>query len=437
MEIVAIGGYGEIGRNSTAIKIGEDVFILDLGLHVPNYVKLTQVEEIEKLSEHKLIAENAIPNIEYIKDWRDKVKAIVIGHAHLDHIGAVPFLASKFKAPILCTPFAALVLKSILSDLKKKFPNKIIPISPNSKVKIGSTEIEFISITHSTPQTILILLKNLATNEKILYANDFKLDVNPTLGRKASLEKIKSFSPDALIIECLYADDYRKMPSESIAAKMLEETLYAIKTQNLIILTTFASHVARIKKIIDIAFEIERKPIIIGRSFAKYLRAAEKTGLISLRKVELIPYKEKAKKILRIVQSAKGKFLLIVSGHQGEPGSLLGELVDGKLPLKLESGDIVIFSSTIIPAELNIQNRAALEQKLSALGVRIFKDLHVSGHCAREDLRDFILAAKPKNLFPTHGDEDKIEAFKSLAAELNYILGKNLFVLKNGDRKEI
>src|SRR3990172_11052444 len=161
MEICAVGGYGEVGKNMTAVKIGEDVIIFDMGLHLPNYVKVTEEEreEVLKLSPTHLKRAKAIPNDELIEDWRDNVKAIVTSHAHLDHIGAIPYLASRYNAPIICTTYTAEVIKKILQDENLKLPNKIQAVQPNQVVKITKKlKLEFINMTHSIPQTAMIVL---------------------------------------------------------------------------------------------------------------------------------------------------------------------------------------------------------------------------------------------------------------------------------------
>jgi len=132
VQIFAVGGYSEIGRNMTAIKVDDEVVICDMGIHLENYIRYTEDEDISKLTKEELTEQNAIPDISVIEGWRDKVKAIIPTHAHLDHIGAIPFLSDEFNAPIICTPFSAAVVNAILTDAKMRIKNKIIELNPNS-----------------------------------------------------------------------------------------------------------------------------------------------------------------------------------------------------------------------------------------------------------------------------------------------------------------
>src|SRR3989338_4489460 len=190
VEICTIGGYNEVGGNSTAVKIGNETYILDLGIHLENYIKYTKDEDIVSVAPKELMAAGAVPNISVIDDWKDKVKMLLPTHAHLDHIGALPYLANSFKAPIMCTPFTAEVLNGILTEDKIRLNNKIKSMSSNSMFKVSdNVKVEFIHVTHSTPQTAIIALH---TKEGIiLYANDFKLDLNPTLGNTPNFKRLE------------------------------------------------------------------------------------------------------------------------------------------------------------------------------------------------------------------------------------------------------
>jgi ribonuclease J len=179
-----------------------------------------------------------------------------------------------------------------------------------------------------------------------------------------------------------------------------------------------------------------RKVVFMGRSTAKYCYAAKDADVIDLfKQAEILKYSRQIRqKIKEIQQKGKDKYLLVVSGHQGEPQSALSKMIDGVYQWKFSPDDHVIFSSHVIPADINIRQREIMDQKLKKLGVRIFQDIHVSGHSSREDLRDMINMVKPKNIFPTHGEATMMNAFNSLATEMGYKLHKNLYPLTNGQR---
>ena len=190
VQIFAVGGYSEIGRNMTAIKVDDEVVICDMGIHLENYIRYTEDEDISRLTKEELTEQNAIPDISVIEGWKDKVKAIIPTHAHLDHIGAIPFLSDEFKAPIICTPFSAAVVNAILKDARMRIKNKIIELNPNSTYNLSKNiTIEFINITHSTPQTVMIAIHT--KYGTIIYANDFKLDMDPPLGKKPDFARLK------------------------------------------------------------------------------------------------------------------------------------------------------------------------------------------------------------------------------------------------------
>ena len=267
VEICAVGGFNEVGRNMTAVKIDDDVIIFDMGLQMPNYIKLTgeEIGEVIKLTESKLKRAEAVPQDQMIKDWRLNVRAIVITHAHLDHIGAVPYVASKYDSPVICTPFSAAVLRTILRDEKINLSNDIIELKSGQTMKIGKLELEFCHTTHSTPQTIIAALHT--KKGSILYGNDYKIDSQPTLGKPFSQETFKKIGDEgvlALIQDCLYSREQRKTPSEDVVKKLLRDVLLEVDSKGkAIIVTTFASHIARLKTIAEFGRTLNRKVVFM------------------------------------------------------------------------------------------------------------------------------------------------------------------------------
>ena len=441
IEIIAVGGHSEIGRNCTAIVVDNEAVLLDMGLHMENYINFTNDEDMRKaMSGEDLIRHDAVPNVNKIKDIWPKVKAILVTHAHLDHIGAIPFLADRFTdVPVYGSPYSIEVLRAILDDEKIKITNKLISKGVNSKFKVSDNfSIEFINMTHSVPQTVMILVKTKYGD--ILYANDFKFDNNPTLGEKPNykaLEQIgKSKNLKALIVDSLYADDPVKTPSEAIAKEMLKDVLLGTNSKGkVVVVTTFSSHIARLQSIISLGKKLNRKIVLMGRSLTKYVQAAESIGLVNFSKsCRLVTYGSQIQKFFK-KEAHPEKYLFVVTGHQGEPKAVLGKLVNRNW-LKFHPGDHIIFSSSIIPVEQNFLNRENLEKELSKHKVRIFRDVHVSGHGGREDLRDLVELVKPKFILPAHGNEKKSLAMKDLSIELGY-KPERIKILKNGVRLQI
>ena len=438
IEICTVGGYNEVGKNSTAIKVDNEVYILDLGIHLENYVKYTQDEDLVQINPKELMRTGSVPDISAIDDWKEKVKMVLPTHAHLDHVGAIPYLANNIKAPVMCTPFTAEVLKGILTEDKIKLSSKIKSMSANSSFQASqNVKVEFVHMTHSTPHTVMIALH---TKEGIiLYANDFKFDLFPTLGKKPNFKRLEELGKQkvlALICDSTYASDARKMPSESVAKQMLREVMLGIESKNKhVVVTTFSSHIARLNSIVEFGQKMGRKIVFMGRSMAKYVSAAESTGIANFtKKVDILKYGGQIKRKLNKIAKDRGKYLMVVTGHQGEPKSVLAKMMNGELKFRFLPEDHIIFSCKTIPTPTNIENRQKLEMNLKNFNVRIFKDIHQSGHAAREDLRDLINLVKPQHIIPAHGELRMTSALADLAVEMGYKKGNNVHVMGNGER---
>ncbi len=439
IELAAVGGFSEVGRNMTAVRIDNEVVVIDIGLHMENYVKLTNDEDILNISAEDLLTSDSVPNIKLIEDWTSMVKLIMPSHAHLDHVGGIPYLSKFFNAAdILATPFTTAVLRNILTEEKIRIKNKIRTLNVNSVYTLSdNVKIEFISITHSTPQSVVVAVHT--KNGTILYANDFKFDLYPTIGKKPDFEKLKQLGDNgvlALIIDSTYAGLHQKMPSESVAKEMLKDVLLGTDNANkAIIVTTFASHIARLKSIVEFGNKLKRKVVFLGRSLSKYVAAAESTGIVNLSKdAEIVKYSRQIKKRLkRIMKEGKEKYLLVVTGHQGEPGSTLCKMANNEFDFKFSPGDQIIFSCRVIPTPTNIANREQLEKQLNKHGVRIYTDIHVSGHSAREDHREMVQLVRPKHIIPAHGPLEMTSKMAELAYEMGYSPNK-VHLMKNGQR---
>jgi ribonuclease J len=439
IRIYSIGGYNEVGKNCTAVEVDDEVVVIDLGIHLEKYIKLTEDEDIVKLSGDRLMKVGAVPDISVLDNIKNKVKALIISHGHLDHMGAVPFISDRFKAPIICPPYTAELIRGILREDRMKLNNEIIPVSVNSSYQISENlKVELIHITHSIPHSTLVAIHT--KYGVVLYANDFKLDMHPTLGKKPNFKRMREISKEnvlALIVESTYSSDQRKMPSEQVAKEMLEDVLLGTDNKyNLIIVTTFSSHIARLKSIIEFGKKLDRKILFIGRSLSKYVSAAERIGLVNFTKdISMAKYSGQIQRVLRKVDKDRKRYLLVTTGHQGEPKSVLHKIAKKRFDFDLIPEDNVIFSCRTIPTPTNIQNRQILENELKRYGVRIFKDIHQSGHAAREDLRDFIKILNPRKLIPSHGTEEMRASLSELAKEMGYEPGTDVFLLKNGESR--
>jgi len=438
MEIATVGGFREVGKNMTALKVNDDAVVLDMGFYLPEIISFEEEGgDRKEITTEELRRIGAIPDDRVIKAWRRNVRAIALGHCHLDHIGAVPYMSNNYpNASILGTPYTLEVLKNMIFEEQLKVDNKFKLIQPNASIKVKNMEVEFINITHSTLQCAMMAVH---TKEGIvLYANDFKFDNHPVVGSKPNIKRLKELGKEgikALVVESLYAHDERKTPSEKVAREMLKDVMLTTENEdNLIVASSFASHIARIKSIIDFGEKLKRKIVILGRSMHKYIMAAENLKLINFsHRAEIIGYSRHIKRKLKeIEKQGRSRYLIICTGGQGEPGSVLQRMATNQMPFEFQEEDNIIFSNKVIPAEVNKANRKALEENLKKRKTRIFSNIHVSGHAGREDLRDLIKMTNPEHIIPAHGEIKMTSALKDLAIEMGYKDGKTVHQMDNG-----
>jgi len=432
IEILPLGGLGEVGRNMTAVRFDDQWVIIDMGIRL-DAVQAFEDLDISGMSSEELVNINAIPDDRLVR--KRNVRAIVLTHGHLDHIGAVGKLAHAYDAPIYGTPFTIeLVKKLVWEERTVKPKQEFVKVSPGDRIEIGDLEISFYHATHSIPQTVFVMLR--MGERAVLCASDFKLDGAPLLGPPADLDELHRVGREGVsiaLVGSVRVDEPGPTGSEAKARSMLEETMEKANSGGKALLaTTFSSHIARIKSMVDISFQLGRVPVLVGRSLRSYVSTALKLGLVSLpEEVSMYGSPESMRKFLKKANGSKGDYVVICTGHQGEPGSILSRIADRQLPFRISSGDRVIFSVSVIPNPINQSNRELLETKLLAQGARVYRDVHVSGHAARADTAEFLRLVSPEHLVPCHGTPEKLKAMAALGRELGY--GRpNIHLLENG-----
>lgn len=438
VEVIAIGGYEEVGKNMSAVKIGEDVVIFDMGIHLDR-VHIHEDTDMARMHSLDLIERGIIPDDTLMKEVDGKVRAIVFTHGHLDHIGAVGKLAHRYEAPLIGTPYTmGLIEKTIKSEKKFKVNNPLQVLNPGEKIQLSpDITLEFVHTTHSLPQTVNAALH---TSEGIIvYSNDFKFDNHQMLSPPPDYKRLRELGHQgvlALIVETTRMTEKQEVKtySEKVARLNLEDVMgQALTEKEGMIITTFSSHIERIQAICNIANQSDRQILLLGRSMERFGSIAEKLGILDLPPTASIYGSPKAvNRALAHADAKREDYLLVTTGHQGEVDALLPRIANNKTNFQVRRGDNVLISAPIIPSPMNIANRNVMEKRLKSSGARIYPNIHVSGHAGPEDHRDYIRMLNPEHIIPSHGDLEMLAAYTELAEEEGYKMGNNIHLLRNG-----
>jgi len=437
IEIIAVGGYEEVGRNMTAVRCGKEIVIFDMGLRL-DQLMIHEDAEVDQMHSLDLIRIKAIPDDTVMQTVEGSVKAIVCSHGHLDHIGAIPKLAHRYKAPIIATPYATeLIRQQISGERKFDVGNKLFALAAGQKYTISrNLVLEFVRTQHSIIDTVTPVLHT--PRGAIVYACDFKFDRTPVIGQPPDFARFRQIGKEgvlALIVESPYIHQPGRCPSERIARDLVRDVITSFEDdKNAMIVSTFSSHISRVKTIAECAHEIGKKPVFLGRSMEKYGVTAEQMKYVSFpRSTSVFGNRRTVDRFMRrMMKEGKEKFLPIVTGHQGEPGSILTRIALGDTPYSLSKGDKVIFSANIIPNQMNFAQRYRIEQCIKNAGGRIFDNLHVSGHAYREDHFEFLHMLNPQHIVPAHGGLNMTSNYVEFGGELGYTLNNDIHLMKNG-----
>jgi ribonuclease J len=442
IEISTVGGYEEIGRQMTAVRAGEEVVIFDMGLHLSE-VLLHDNVETEEMHSLDLIDLGAIPDDRIMSEINGEVSAIVPTHGHLDHIGALSKLAHRYDAPIVGTEFTIeLVKKQVHQESKFEVDNDLVKLGAGDTMTLdesGDLELEFVNVTHSIPQAINPVLHT--PEGAIVYGLDKRIDHNPVLGDPFNMDRFKEIANNEGVLcyfeDCTNAGKKGRTPSENVARTQLKDVMSRLEDYDGgIVATTFSSHVARIKSIVEFAREIDREPILLGRSMKKYGSIADRIGIVDFTHgLEMQGHRGGVEEALeRIMEEGKDSYLPVVTGHQGEPHAMLTRMSRDRTPFEFEEGDKVIFSARIIPEPINVGQRHQVENLLRKQGVRIYDDVHVSGHLRQEGLYEMLNTLNPDHLVPAHNDMGGYNDYVDMAENAGYTVGEDLHVSRNGQR---
>ncbi|MDL5361190.1 ribonuclease J [Halalkalicoccus sp. NIPERK01] len=440
IEIATIGGYEEVGRQMTAVRAGDDVVIFDMGLNLSKVLIHDNVQT-ETMHSLDLIDMGAIPDDRVMSDIEGDVQAIVPTHGHLDHIGALSKLAHRYNAPIVATPFTIELVKQEIEDENKfMVENDLQTMEGGETMEIGNgLELEFVHVTHSIIDAINPVLHT--PEGAIVYGLDKRMDHTPVIEDPIDMERFREIGREGegvlcYIEDCTNANKKGRTPSESVARRHLQDVMTSIEDYDGgIVATTFSSHIARVKSLVEFAREIDRTPILLGRSMEKYSGTAERLGFVDFpEEVGMFGHRKSVDRTFkRIMNEGKENFLPIVTGHQGEPRAMLTRMGRGETPYQLDDGDKVLFSARVIPEPTNEGQRYQSENLLQMQGARIYDEIHVSGHLCQEGHYAMLDALQPQNVIPAHQNMKGYSGYVNLAQNQGYELGRDLHVTHNGN----
>lgn len=440
IEIATIGGYEEVGRQMTAVRTGSDVVIFDMGLNL-SQVLIHDDVRTEQMHSLDLIDMGAIPDDRVMSDLEGDVQAIVPTHGHLDHIGAISKLAHRYNAPIIATPYTIELVREEVDDEDKfDVENDLVAMEAGETTSISDTVgLEFVNVTHSIIDAINPVLHT--PEGAIVYGLDKRIDHTPVLGDPFDMERFRQIGREGegvlcYIEDCTNAGRKGRTPSEAVARKHLKDVLYSIEDYDGgIVATTFSSHIARVKSLVEFADDIGRKPVLLGRSMEKYSGAAERLDYVDFPEDLGIHGHRKSvdRAFKRIMKEGKENFLPIVTGHQGEPRAMLTRIGRGETAYELEDGDKVIFSARVIPEPTNEGQRYQSERLLKMQGARIYDDIHVSGHLREEGHFEMLDALQPQHVVPAHQNLKGYAPYVDLCEDQGYQVGRDLHISRNGN----
>lgn len=411
-KVFALGGLGEVGKNMYCVMHGNELIIIDSGVLFPE--------------DELLGIDYVIPDYSFLKKNEDKIKGLFITHGHEDHIGSINFLLQTVKIPAIYAPNqAANLIRKKLADRNIKYDNIII-FDENSKFKFKNMEIEFISTTHSIPDSYCIVINT--PNGTIVETGDFKFDFTP-IGPMANLQKMAKIGEKGVTL-LLSESTNALTPGMSLSESRVDATLSDLFQKQLgrIIIATFASNVYRLKHIIETCKRNNRKVAIFGRSMETQIEIALESGYIADKNIFVTPEEANSMKPEEVC--------LLCTGSQGEPLAALSRIANGTdKKIKLLPTDTVIFSSSPIPG--NAQAISVTLNKLALKGVKTYtntslSEIHSSGHANQEELKLMLRLMKPKYLMPIHGEYRMLKAHADLAVACD-IPKENTFIMQNGE----
>ncbi|WP_180378863.1 ribonuclease J [Campylobacter lanienae] len=416
--ITPLGGLGEIGGNMTIFETNNDAIIIDIGMSFPT----ESMHGVDIL----------VPDFDYVRKIKDKIRGIIITHAHEDHIGAVPYFFKEFQFPIYATPLPLGMISNKFEEHGlKSFRSYFRPIEKRKVYELGEFEFELIHITHSIIDASALAITTKAGT--IIHTGDFKIDHTPIDGYPTDLNRLAYYGERGVL--CLLSDSTNSYKdgitkSESSVGKTFDSIFATAKGR--VIMSTFSSNIHRVYQAIERGIKHGRKVCVIGRSMERNLWTAIELGYVNLDRKIFIDANE-------VVKYPDNEVLIVTTGSQGETMSALYRMAtDEHKYIKIKPSDQVIISSKAIPG--NETSVSTILNFLLKSGANVahqdFSEIHVSGHAAQEEQKLMLRLIKPKFFLPVHGEYNHIVKHKETAMSCG-IDERNIYLMSDGDQVEV
>ena len=412
LRIIPLGGVGEIGKNMYVFEYGDDIVVVDCGLMFPD--------------EEMFGIDLVIPDVTYLKENREKVRAFLITHAHEDHVGGLPYVLPYLPGVPVYASTLARGLLGIKIKEHKLHNNPLLPLDPGDVLEIGPFRVEPFRISHSIPDAMGIALHTPIGT--VVTTGDFKFDHTPVDGRRSDFAVLSRLGEDGVI--CLLSDSTRaENPGYTLSERTVGETFREIMEplDGRVIVATFASNIARIQQVLDAAATFDRKVAVIGRSMEQNFRIATDLGYLTHAPGQVIGKDQ-------IGAVSPGSIVIATTGAQGEPMAGLARMANrDHRYVEIQPGDTVIVSASPIPG--NEEYVARTIDNLFKAGANVFyhtvKHAHVSGHASQEELKLMLGLTRPKYFIPIHGEFRMLVQHGRLAVETG-VAPENVFIIENG-----
>ncbi len=414
VQIYALGGLGEVGKNIYCIENDNSILIVDCGVLFPD----DSMPGIDYI----------IPDYTHLVENQSKIKGLVITHGHEDHIGGIPFLLKQIDLPVIYAPkIACALIRHKLNDARIPTNTKIKEYDEDDVLKFGDFKVEFFHVTHSIPDSFGLYITT--PQGTICESGDFKIDLTP-VDHDFDMSKLVRFGDkgiDLLMADSTNAEREGYTNSEHMVLRGITDVFN--EANGRLIISTFASNISRIEQIIETSIRFKRKIIVFGRSMESNIEAAREFGYIRCPD-EFLARPDELKTL------PPSQITILCTGTQGEPMAVLSRIARGDHRfIHVIPGDTVVFSSSAIPGNTSSIN--ALVNQLTRLGAEVitnsaFTNLHASGHASKQEMRLFQKLARPKYFMPVHGEYRMLKLHARIGVECG-LAKDHTFVCENGD----